>query len=58
MVAFLYRDEVYNESTDQAGIAEVLVRKQRNGPIGTAKLVFIKEYTRFENMAKYDDAGM
>ena len=58
VVAFLYRDEVYNESTDQAGIAEVLVRKQRNGPIGTAKLVFIKEYTRFENMAKYDDAGM
>lgn len=58
VVAFLYRDEVYNEATDQAGIAEVLIRKQRNGPIGTAKLVFIREYTRFENMAKHDDAAM
>ena len=58
VVAFLYRDEVYNENSDQAGIAEVIVRKQRNGPIGTAKLTFIREYTRFENLAIHEDGPM
>jgi replicative DNA helicase len=58
VVAFLYRDEVYNENSDQQGIAEVILRKQRNGPIGTAKLTFIREYTRFENLALHEDVNM
>ncbi|MBI2876911.1 MAG: replicative DNA helicase [Candidatus Tectomicrobia bacterium] len=50
VVAFLYRDEVYNEETPDKGIAEVILSKQRNGPIGTVKLAFHKEITRFENL--------
>jgi len=49
LIVFLYRDEVYNEDTLDKGVAEVIIGKQRNGPIGTIKLTFIKEYTRFEN---------
>ena len=40
---------MYNEETDQKGIAEIIIGKQRNGPIGTARLTFIGKYTRFEN---------
>ena len=53
VVMFIYRDEVYNEEAEE-GRAEILIRKQRNGPIGEANLVFIKEYTRFENLAEED----
>ena len=59
VVAFIYREEVYRTdeeegSSDVAGKAEVIVRKQRNGPIGTVSLTFLKEYTRFENQeARY-----
>lgn len=49
LVVFLYRDEVYNEDSEDKGITEVIIGKQRNGPIGLFKLTFIKEYTRFEN---------
>lgn len=49
VVAFIYRDEVYNPEGDQEGIAEILIRKQRNGPIGDVKLSFEKAYTRFYN---------
>jgi replicative DNA helicase len=50
VVIFVYRDEVYNEQTDQAGVAELIVSKQRNGPTGTVKVGFEKAHTRFFNM--------
>jgi replicative DNA helicase len=50
VVAFIYREEQYNRTEENAGIAEIIVAKQRNGPTGTAKLAFLKEFTRFENM--------
>ena len=50
VIMFIYRDEVYNsDSEDNKGKAEVLIRKQRNGPIGTVDLTFLGKYTRFEN---------
>ena len=52
LILFIYRDEVYNDSTPDKGIAEIIIGKQRNGPIGTLKLTFLGEYTRFENYAQ------
>jgi replicative DNA helicase len=49
IVMFIYREEVYKASPENTGLAEVIVAKQRNGPIGTTELVFIKQFTRFEN---------
>jgi replicative DNA helicase len=50
VVLFLYRDEVYHpDREDNKGLAEIIIGKQRNGPLGTVKVCFIKEYTRFEN---------
>lgn len=51
VILFIYRDEVYNPDTPDKGIAEVIIGKQRNGPIGTVRLTFLGEFTRFENMA-------
>ena len=50
MIAFIYRDEVYNPQSREQGIAEILVAKQRNGPIGDVRLAFRSEFTRFENL--------
>ncbi len=50
VVAFIYREELYDAETAKAGIAEILIRKQRNGPIGDVELAFLKEFTRFENL--------
>jgi replicative DNA helicase len=50
VVAFIYREEQYNRTEENAGIAEIIIAKQRNGPTGTARLAFLKEFTRFENM--------
>ncbi len=52
VVVFLYRDEVYHPESADAGIAEVIVAKHRNGPTGTVKLAFLPQYTRFANMAR------
>jgi replicative DNA helicase len=51
LILFIYREEVYNKDTPKAGVAEIIVGKQRNGPIGTVELTFLKEFTRFENFA-------
>jgi replicative DNA helicase len=50
MVVFIYREEEYNKTPDNRGIAELIIGKQRNGPTGSLKMAFIKEYTRFENL--------
>ncbi len=52
MILFIYRDEVYNEDTPDKGTAEIIIAKQRNGPIGTIRLTFLGEHTRFENFAR------
>jgi replicative DNA helicase len=49
LIAFIYRDEVYHEDSPDKGIAEIIIGKQRNGPIGTVRLTFLGQYTRFEN---------
>lgn len=54
-ILFIYRDEVYNSETNDAGIAEVIIGKQRQGPTGTVKCVFIREFTRFENYAAQEE---
>jgi replicative DNA helicase len=51
VILFIYRDEVYNPDTQDAGTAEIIIAKQRNGPIGKVRLTFIGENTRFENFA-------
>jgi replicative DNA helicase len=52
VVMFLYRDDYYNPDTDKKGIAEVIIAKQRNGPIGTTELVWLPDLTKFANKAK------
>ncbi len=52
LILFVYRDEVYNENTEDQGVAEIIVGKQRSGPIGTVKVRFFNQYTLFENLAK------
>jgi replicative DNA helicase len=49
VIAFIYREEAYIEDTDKKGIAEIIVAKQRNGPVGKTELTFLREFTRFEN---------
>jgi replicative DNA helicase len=54
VVVLLLREEYYNPTPENQGIAEVNIAKQRNGPVGSLKLAFIKEYTRFENIARIE----
>lgn len=49
LILFIYRDEVYNENSDKKGIAEVIIAKHRNGPIGRIDLTFLGQFTKFEN---------
>ncbi len=52
VVMFLYRDDYYNKDSDKKGVAEVIIAKQRNGPIGTVELVWLPNYTKFANIQK------
>jgi replicative DNA helicase len=52
LVILLLREEYYNPTPENKGIAELIIAKQRNGPVGSMNLAFIKEYTRFENLTK------
>ncbi|MEO8304046.1 MAG: replicative DNA helicase [Betaproteobacteria bacterium] len=54
VILFIYRDEVYNPDSQDKGVAEIIIGKQRNGPIGKVDLAFLGEYTRFENLASAD----
>jgi replicative DNA helicase len=51
LILFIYRDEVYNPDSTDKGTAEIIIAKQRNGPIGRVRLTFVGEHTRFENFA-------
>jgi len=57
IVAFLYRDDYYNKDSENKNIIEIIIAKQRNGPVGTVQLAFIKEYNKFVNLERrFDDA--
>ena len=56
VVTFLYRDELYNPNTNDKNIAEIIIQKQRNGPTGNLKLRFSKEYTRFDNLERWEES--
>ncbi|MDE0758194.1 MAG: replicative DNA helicase [Pseudomonadales bacterium] len=56
LIMAVYRDEVYHDDTEDKGIAEIIILKQRNGPIGRKKLAFIGQFTKFEDLARdYED---
>ena len=52
VVMFIYRDDYYNKDTEKKGIAEIIIAKQRNGPIGTVELVWLPDFTKFGNLQK------
>jgi replicative DNA helicase len=52
LIVFIYRDEVYNESSPDKGTAEIIIAKQRNGPIGKTRMTFMGQYTCFENFIR------
>ncbi|MBA2872882.1 replicative DNA helicase [Anoxybacillus calidus] len=59
IVAFLYRDDYYDKDSENKNIIEIIIAKQRNGPVGTVQLAFIKEYNKFVNLERrFDDANI
>ncbi|WP_226669325.1 replicative DNA helicase [Metabacillus litoralis] len=59
IVAFLYRDDYYDKESENKNIIEIIIAKQRNGPVGTVALAFVKEYNKFVNLERrFDDAGV
>lgn len=57
LIMFVYRDEVYNSETEDKNVAEIIIGKQRSGPVGTVKLHFNGMYTRFDNLSKVSEPG-
>lgn len=55
VVMFIYRDDYYNPESEKRGISEIIISKQRNGPVGTVELGFVKEYTKFLNLTKREE---
>lgn len=59
IVAFLYRDDYYDQESENKNIIEIIIAKQRNGPVGTVQLAFVKEYNKFVNLERrYDDSAV
>ncbi|WP_153126917.1 replicative DNA helicase [Peribacillus tepidiphilus] len=59
IVAFLYRDDYYDKETENKNIIEIIIAKQRNGPVGTVQLAFVKEYNKFVNLERrFDDSAI
>lgn len=59
IVAFLYRDDYYDKESENKNIIEIIIAKQRNGPVGTVSLAFVKEYNKFVNLERrFDDGGV
>lgn len=59
IVAFLYREDYYDKETENQNIIEIIIAKQRNGPVGTVQLAFVKEYNKFVNLeVRYDDSSI
>ena len=52
VVMFIYRDDYYNKDTDKKNVAEIIIAKQRNGPVGTIELAWLPDYTKFGNMER------
>ena len=52
VIIFIYRDEVYNRNSERKGVAEIIIRKQRNGPTGEIETAFVSAYTNFKNLYK------
>ncbi|MMZ64697.1 Replicative DNA helicase [compost metagenome] len=58
IVAFLYRDDYYNQEAEKKNIIEIIIAKQRNGPVGTVELVFLKQFNKFANYERnHEDPG-
>ncbi len=57
VIMFIYRDEYYNPESEKKGIAEIIIGKQRNGPVGIVELAFVKEYTKFLNLSKREEGS-
>lgn len=58
LILFIYRDEVYHQDSQDKGLAEVIIGKQRNGPIGNTKLTFQGQYSRFDNLAQHGEPNL
>jgi replicative DNA helicase len=57
LIMFIYRDDYYNKESKEPGVAEIIIAKQRNGPVGTTKMAFLRPQTRFENLAHDANPG-
>ena len=57
IIMFIYRDEYYNKESKEPGVAEIIIAKQRNGPVGTTKLTFLRQWTKFDNLAPEHMSG-